>query len=261
MRLELLYNLRLFCERLAEISLQRRRMVKLRGTVAGNLTPGHVDSLELLELLRPLSPKVIYDVGANTGTWTQLAKAIFPDAEVHAFEPLKSHHTALLEKFTAMSNAHLHKVALGETSGTATMRVTNFPDSSSLLPLSPAGQKEWKLEEVAKEAVTVARMDDYRRETQISFPSLIKLDVQGFELAVLRGAQECLGQATAVLAEVSFQEFYKGQCLFHDVVTFLSGHGFGAYALGHGTVIDRPILQTDVLFLKPGKIPGGCVNK
>ena len=254
MRPELLYNPRLLCERLAEISLQRRRLAKLRGTAAQYLLSGHIDSLELLELLRPISPKVIYDVGANVGTWTLLGKAIFPHAVVHSFEPLRRHHSAFTENVRNSNSVYLHKVALGESSGNATMRVANFSDSSSILPLSAAGKKEWHLEEVAQESVTVLRMDDYRCSAQLPFPGLVKLDVQGFELAVLRGASECLGQANAVLAEVSFQEFYQGQCLFHELVAFLSLHGFFIYALGHGTAIDRPILQTDVLFLK-GKIP------
>ena len=91
MRLELIYNPRLLCERLAEISLARRRLAKLRGTVAAGLTTGHIDSLELLELLRPNPPQVIYDVGANVGTWTLLAKALYPAAQIHAFEPLSMH--------------------------------------------------------------------------------------------------------------------------------------------------------------------------
>src|SRR5688572_827487 len=88
MRRELLYNPRLLCERLAEISLERRRVKRLRGTPATTLCTGHVDSLELLELLRDNPPRVIYDIGAHIGTWTVLAKSVFPEAEIFAFEPL-----------------------------------------------------------------------------------------------------------------------------------------------------------------------------
>ena len=81
MRPELFYNPLLLLERIGQWATERSRLRELRGTVAENLQTGHIDSLELLKLLRPLSPKVIYDVGANVGTWTLLAKAIFPEAE------------------------------------------------------------------------------------------------------------------------------------------------------------------------------------
>src|ERR1035441_7294981 len=92
MRPELLYNLRLVCERLATESVRRRRLARLRNTPARNLSLGHIDSLELLEIIQPAGISVIYDIGANVGTWTLLAKSIITGARVEAFEPLESHH-------------------------------------------------------------------------------------------------------------------------------------------------------------------------
>src|SRR6266480_1184379 len=91
MRLELLYRPRLLIERLASLSIHRRRLARLDGTIAEGLQLGHIDSLELLDLVRPLEPRVIYDVGANVGTWAKLARAALPDSAIHAFEPLPEH--------------------------------------------------------------------------------------------------------------------------------------------------------------------------
>ena len=73
MRRSLLYDPRVLCERLAELFAARRRRAQLRGTVAECLSDGHIDSLELLQMVRPLNPTVIYDVGANVGTFSRLA--------------------------------------------------------------------------------------------------------------------------------------------------------------------------------------------
>jgi FkbM family methyltransferase len=217
--------------------------------VAERLTLGHIDSLEVLELLRPLNLKIIYDIGANVGTWTLLAKAIFPMAEVHAFEPLAIHQQGFQRDAGHLPGVHLHKVALGDVAGHETMQVTDFSDASSLLPLSEAGQQEWRVQVVAREEVHVERLDDWRCEALMPFPSLIKLDVQGFELAVLRGAVRCVEQATAVLAEVSFRKFYEGQPLFQDVAHFLSERDFSLYALGQRTEVGNPLMQADALFV------------
>jgi FkbM family methyltransferase len=249
MRLALLHDPRLLCERLAELSIARRRRAALRGTVAEWLSDDHIDSLELLQLLRPVAPTVIYDVGANVGTWTLLAKALFPAARIHAFEPLAQHHETFERHAKATSDVHLHKLALGEVAGTAPIRVMSFSDASSLLPLAAAGGAQWQIREVGQQDVRVEALDVWQQEGSWPLPSLIKLDVQGFELGVLRGGRRCLDHAAAVLVELSFREFYEGQCLFHQVVGFLAEHGFMLHALGQSTALGRPLVQSDALFV------------
>lgn len=91
MRKELLYNPFVLFPRLGQWADTHRRLRRLRGTVAAPLHDGHIDSLELLDLVRPFDPRVIFDIGANIGTRTLLAKAIYPNSEIHAFEPLQQH--------------------------------------------------------------------------------------------------------------------------------------------------------------------------
>lgn len=91
MRTALLYNPRQLCERLATASLRKRRLAALRNTPAAGLALGHIDTLELVQLARDAGVSVAYDIGANVGTWSLLAKALMPGAVVHAFEPLPEH--------------------------------------------------------------------------------------------------------------------------------------------------------------------------
>lgn len=80
----------------------------------------------------------------------------------------------------------------------------------------------------------------------------LKLDIQGFELEALRGGEETLRQVSAILREVSFIELYRGQCLFHDLAMHLAERGLYVCALGVRTLLGRPLLQADVLFLSEG---------
>lgn len=251
MRKALLYNPQLLFERLAELSTERRRLGMLRRTVASELQSGHIDSLELLELLKSNPPHVIYDIGANVGTWTLLARAIFSQAEIHAFEPLAIHKEAFARNTKQLDNVRLHGIALGNSTACTEMHVTSFSDASSVLTLAASGKEEWNIREIGREEVSMERLDDYVNSAFLPYPSLLKLDVQGYELNVLRGAERCLETASAVLAEVSFREFYFGQCLFHELTAFLAERGFQLFALGHGTPIGRPLIQTDALFLSP----------
>lgn len=255
MRRELLWSPGLVCERLAHKVRQRRRLKKLRGTVAEGLTVGHIESLELLETARALGIRTIYDIGANVGTWTLLAKAVIPESTVEAFEPLAAHCSSFRKNLNAIGGVRLHPVALGPKNGLAELRVTDFSDASSLLPLVAAGHAEFGVEEVKHVGVEVRRLDDYRAEHELLFPDLMKLDVQGYELEVLKGAEECLRHTKALVVEVSFIEYYEGQCLFHDIVGFLAEFGLFLAVLGDHTPAGRLLRQTDVLFLRTRPVP------
>jgi len=251
MRLSLLYNPFDAIERLA-LGVQRyRRRKRIRGTPAGALELGHVDSLELLELLRPTPPTVIYDIGANVGTWTCLAKSMFPAARIEAFEPLACHFTGFQQRTAPWpGDVRLHTCALGATEGTAAMHVMDFSDASSLLPASAAGRREFKIAPTGVQTVPVVPLDVLVAREKLPWPDLVKLDVQGFELEVLRGAEACLGRARAVLCEVSFQRFYVGQPLFSEVLLFLEKRGFALHAFGVGIGPGARLAQTDALFVR-----------
>src|SRR5579862_4500317 len=132
MRRALLYNPRLLCERLAFESVNRRRQRRLHGTVAKELHLHDISSLELLELATSENINVIYDIGAHVGTWTLLAKAIFPSAQVHAFEPLAEHQGGFRRQFVDSSDVTLHPIALGSANTNAFFHVSNSSSSSSV---------------------------------------------------------------------------------------------------------------------------------
>ena len=256
MRLSLLYNPFDIVERLAIASRRRRRRLILRGTPAAALSLGHIDSIELLELLRPTPPAVIYDIGANIGTWTCLAKSLYPAARVEAFEPLAMHVEGF-RRWTASwpDTVKLHTCALGPVEGTATMHVTSFSDASSLLPLNEIGRSTFQTTPAAEQIVPVIPLDTLVTRDHLPAPDLIKLDVQGYELEVLRGAETCLRHARAVLCEVSFREYYAGQPLCGDIERYLAARGFALHALGASTALGEPLVQADALFLRAEVVP------
>ena len=251
MRLSLLYNPFDLIDRLGLAVRRNRRINRLRHTPASKLGLGHIDSLELLELLASTPPSVIYDVGANVGTWSCLAKSLFPAARIDAFEPL-SMHSAEFRKMAAAwpDDMHLHTCALGATEGTATMHIMDYADASSLLPVTVEGQSEFKIKPVAMQQVPLVPLDTLVLRDKLPLPDLLKLDVQGYELEVLRGSETCLRHARAVLCEVSFRAFYARQPLFPELLSFLTQRGFALHALGEGTALGQPLVQADALFLR-----------
>jgi FkbM family methyltransferase len=194
---------------------------------------------------------VIYDIGANRGTWTALAKSAFPAATIHSFEPLKELHGDFHAMTSQLTCVLLHPIALGSTRQILPFHVNSFQDTSSMLPLAELGRREWSITEESCSDVEVWDIDSYQHLHGLPEPALMKLDIQGFELECLRGAAKILLKSSpAILAEVSFEKFYENQCLFEDVSGFLGKFGYRLRALGSGTAIGAPLKQCDVLFVK-----------
>jgi len=256
MRWALLYKPALALERLVYHNRQRKRRRQLKDTPAEHLRIGEIDSLELLQAARLLGIETIYDIGANVGSWTLLAKAIIPAATIEAFEPLPQHNASFRTNLLGVENVSLHSIGLGPANGTGLIRVANFSDASSFLPNTETNRDHFGIDEVEQLSVLVRRLDDYRDEHGLPYPDLIKLDVQGYELEVLKGGTQCLRNAKAVLIEVSFAEYYRGQCFFHDVVSFMANAGLFIGLFGVNTPTGSVLRQTDVLFVRQA-VPTG----
>jgi hypothetical protein len=134
--------------------------------------------------------------------------------------------------------------------------------SSSLLTLGD-GYVEASpgIRSVREESVPVARLDTLRgRLFPESARLFVKLDVQGFELEVLKGAESTLHQAVGLECELSLAPIYEDQTLVSDVIRFLADRGFHLRAL-EPVFVHRAtgeLLQVDGLFTRRPAEPSGA---
>jgi hypothetical protein len=106
---------------------------------------------------------------------------------------------------------------------------------------------------VRTERVPLRRLDDIAPHAAAPF---LKVDVQGFEEAVLRGATKTLEQCVGLSIELSFVELYEGQMLFRDMLDWLGGMGFTPYRMAPAyiDVTDGRWLQADAVFFRPERV-------
>lgn len=210
----------------------------------------HRDRYEDVYRLLGGKAKVIVDGGANKGTVTWKLREQYPDAVVHAFEPIPELGTRLVRVFKDDPQVIVHIDALGERRERKTFQVTNNLVSSSLFTPGDTIRKYHgaKVEVSESVPVTVVALADVLSDPVID---LIKLDLQGGELAALKGCgADVLNRTKIIVAEAMFAEVYKGQPLFADIDAFLRAHGFRLYNLYDlFTQEDGQLLQGDAVYL------------
>lgn len=198
-----------------------------------------------MRALRDAVPKtnpVIVDGGAYTGDTTAVFLESFPEATVHAIDAHPDHCTALRDRYADTDRVTVHEAALADASGTAEFTITEHSHSSSLF--SPTDELSKVTSTAATHTITVQqqRLDDFVKHADV-----IKLDLQGAELAALRGAKRLLEDATAVLSEVQFVALYDGAALFGDIDAFLRENEFAFQHLFEPYTNDR-LLWADALW-------------
>jgi len=203
-------------------------------------------------ILAGLHLDTVVDIGANRGQFALCIRRLYPHAQIFSFEPLRKPARAWMRNFGADPRAQLFNKAIAMQAGPATMHVSRWDVSSSLLPFAQAQHDNFPLtEEASREVVETTTLDACIEEHLIQDSALLKLDVQGFELSALRGCGLLLDRFRHVYVEASFIELYVGQALATEVIEFLFGRGFHLVCvanLSYGAS-SRPI-QADFLFSK-----------
>lgn len=171
--------------------------------------------------------KTVVDIGANRGQFALAARHHAHTAYIIAFEPLEEAAEVFARVFLADPGVELHRCAIGSRQGEVEMHVSSADDSSSLLPISNLQQQLFPgTQESGTRQVTVTPLDAALYPEQIQAPALLKIDVQGYELEVLKGGSLLLGCFDFLLVECSYIELYKGQALADEVVSYMEKAGF-----------------------------------
>ena len=191
----------------------------------------------------------VVDIGANRGQFTLFAAGLYPHARIFAFEPLPEAYGVLARIAARHDRTQTFRAAIGPRPATAHMHVMHPDHSSSLL--APTG-RQTELFPQTRPAGTVpvetAPLHAFVGPGDLRAPALLKLDVQGFELAALEGCASLLDRFAAVYVEGSFVPLYADQPLADEILAHLRQQGLRLAGV-HNLVHDRDgrAVQADFL--------------
>jgi FkbM family methyltransferase len=186
-----------------------------------------------------IEPKVIYDIGSCVLHWTEKAKEVWPNSEVILFEAMdeveRLYKENNFEKYSVgyvlsnESNKEVYFYQNLENPGGNSV----YKENPELSPLSEILFPENN--RVKKKTIT---LDDLVSKNNYPKPDLIKMDVQGSELDVLRGASETLKHCNHLILELQLKEYNINAPNYQEVIDYLRSLGFENNGMFSGNDID-----------------------
>ncbi len=230
----------------------RRVRMRLRNELR-KLTKNEFDDIEFLFDLAGVVPSLIIDGGANIGYWTWQFQKRFPNAEIHAFEPNPLVFESLKASYEKSQRVFTYNKGLGAKASTLTFHVNRNSGTSSFLEPTEYHKSNLAKNRLNDVAIPVTSLDDLFFDSGKDI-SILKIDVEGFELEVLKGCEKLLrsGRILAIVSEYNLVPTYENQPLLHDLMAFLLERDYTPFNLyGYHETEIRQMLIGNIVFLSP----------
>ena len=199
------------------------------------------------------------DVGANTGQSIDLVRKDFKNAKIYSFEPTPDLVKQLEDKYKKDTGVKISEKALADFDGESKFYVSTYsPTNSMLVPdielyteiHSDRADDLKNLKEIIVPVTTLSNW--YKANNFTERIDVLKIDTQGTELQVLKGAEELLtDKIKIIILEVQFVNFYKGSPPYYKIFEFLYNHEFNLLDFFNNMRLnDLEIIESDLIFLK-----------
>jgi FkbM family methyltransferase len=195
-------------------------------------------------------PKAILDVGASNGLFADEAWLYWSDAVIHCFEP-EPEYVRQLER-RAETDPRLKVCG-------ALVGATNIPEQTYFHLMGGSTVLQENTDRPGGATTTcgpprtsrMITLDGYCEEQGIR-PEFLKIDVQGYELEVLKGAERVLSSVDVILTEVNHTELFKGVPLSAELIAWIAQRGFALHDICN--FMRRPrddaLWQSDMIFVR-----------
>lgn len=199
-----------------------------------------------------LKTDLVLDVGANIGQFARSIRKTGYDGEIISFEPLSEVYDNLIKNSSNDNKWKIYpKCAIGNSRDEVTINVSKNFFSSSVLNIldehvNPAPDSKY----IDSYIVDQIKLDDL--DFDKDFNSIfLKIDVQGYELDVLKGAAKLLDKISLIKVEISYTELYDNSTNWRSLVDFLNKKDFEIWDVENGfrNLNNYRLLQSDLILV------------
>ncbi|MDR3491455.1 MAG: FkbM family methyltransferase [Gammaproteobacteria bacterium] len=204
-----------------------------------------------------LNGTAMIDVGAYHGDFTERLLSTKNITKSHLFEPNTEHYNYLENKFADNKNISIYPYALGNEMGIKNFNCSQDDATGSLLQYHDKYHHENSGKTVRSFSVDVTTLDDvYAKYFPNDRIGLIKIDTQGFDLEVLKGAEKLIKeQKPWLVIELNFLPFYASQAPINSIFNWLvnAGYSLGGFFNDHYSK-DKWLAFADGIFIPENTI-------
>ena len=178
-------------------------------------------------LLKIESP-VVFDVGANIGDWSSVVLQINPRAQIHCFEP-GSYAFKILQDRKFPPQVVCNNFGLSSQASIGQLAVYGSEESylNSLYGDREYGRKPKKYEEIR-----LSTISDYCKEHRLEMVDFMKIDVEGHEFNVLRGASDMLARQGICALQFEYNDSYVAAKVYlRDIFEFMGAFSYDAFRI------------------------------
>ena len=181
----------------------------------------------VLKKYLPINP-VIIDCGAHDGSDSVELAKIFIKGIIHSFEPVEELYSRLKKKAEKYNNIYSYQIALADKNGIMDFYISEGSSDASSSLLKPEEHLKDHPGTFFKNTVSVATntLDSWAHKNDILKVDMLWLDMQGYELNMLKASEFILGTVSVIHTEVSTKETYKGVAQYKEYRSFLESKGF-----------------------------------
>jgi FkbM family methyltransferase len=230
-----------------------RRILWKAGIDISRITPSSHPLGRKKQIFASYAIDTVLDIGANTGQFAEhLRHDLGYTGRIFSFEPQSRVFEELKANAEGDARWKVYKWALGEAASTAEINISRNSLGSSLLTVLPTFLKSAPNAVcVGKEVIQVKPLDSFFSDYCTTENNVyLKIDTQGFESRVLKGAERSLPQIDTVQMEMSLVPLYQDELLIHDMCTLMAGKGYTLVSL-EGVFADSrsgQLMQVDGIF-------------
>jgi FkbM family methyltransferase len=210
---------------------------------------------DMAALVKGYDVPTILDIGANRGDTVLEFVRRFPGATVHCFEPYPGVFRQLQKATQGFANVRASNIAVGERNSVAQLFLNKADVTNSLLK-NEEGISQFSPAEsvtpVGSVNVSMVTLDRYCAEYNVERINVLKIDSQGYELNILRGACRLLQERRIdiIYLELLFVPLYQGQAFFEDLYAHLKLHQYKLVGLYNRALhTDKSLKWCDGLFV------------
>jgi len=198
---------------------------------------------------------IVFDLGARNGWFVQCWLGRCPNSVIHAFEAEPNAAKSLTTTYSDDARVILCSKGVGAKSETKTFyRLRGSEVSSSFLEHDKSAWDaiKYKTGDIEQQQVELVALDDYCEQHKITKVYLMKIDIQGFELEALHGAQKIIETTNYLLIESAITPLYKDSATFTQVHDLMRSKGFHLMNWRAWHRGNRVLMETDMLFRRNG---------